>query len=452
MKDIRTYCHFAAALLCASAALIAPAANAQATNPAPVVSAGILPIPDYTGDMWTRGHLAGDFDGGRAALANRGIQLGVDWTQIGQSIVDGGRKTDNAYGGNVDTLIHLDLMRMGVMQGALITIRAESRYGESVNGSAGPILPVNSDAFFPLTDGLDDGICLTITNLNYTQFLSEQLAVFGGKLDTLDSDLNEFASGRGTSQFMNANFLFNPTLALRLPYSTLGAGVLWLPTKDISIKATLVNTIDSSTTTGFDDFGDGLSFSAEASYQYRLGNLPGGMNVGGLYSFDQDFTQVGGRLIFQPGQGLVAPNEDDTWAVYWSGWQYVFVENPNDKPISVSDGVADHQGIGVFARAGFADRDTNPIEWSISAGIGGRGIIPGRDHDTFGVGYYYSSVQLDRLLNATGGQDHNQGAEAYYDIAITPAMNLTLDAQVVDDALPGTDTSIIVGARLGIEF
>src|SRR5262249_24357030 len=90
---------------------------------------GLLPIPDYKGDLWTRSHLAGDFEGGRTALANRGIQIDVNWTQTAQSVVDGGRKTDNAYGGNVDTLIHLDLMRMGVMQGALITIRAESRYG-----------------------------------------------------------------------------------------------------------------------------------------------------------------------------------------------------------------------------------------------------------------------------------------------------------------------------------
>jgi len=129
---------------------------------------GLLPIPDYTGDAWTRAHLAGDFDGGRTALANRGIQLDVNWTQVAQSIVDGGRKTDNAYGGNIDTLIHLDLMRMGLIPGALVTIRAESRYGESVNGAAGPILPVNTDAFFPLTSGLDDGVCIAITDLNYS--------------------------------------------------------------------------------------------------------------------------------------------------------------------------------------------------------------------------------------------------------------------------------------------
>ena len=55
---------------------------------------------------------------------------------------------------------------------------------------------------------------------------------------------------------MNANFLFNSVAALRLPYSTLGAGVLWLPTNNITVNASIINTTDLSIYTGFDDFGD----------------------------------------------------------------------------------------------------------------------------------------------------------------------------------------------------
>jgi porin len=133
------------------------------------------------------------------------------------------------YGANLDYTLNLDLMRMGLIPGALIKFRAEIRYGNSVNGIAGTILPVNTSALFPVTAKLNDEVAFTITDLNYTQFLSPNLALFFGKLDTLDADPNEFASGRGTSQFMNANFIFNATLALRLPYSTLGAGLIWMP-------------------------------------------------------------------------------------------------------------------------------------------------------------------------------------------------------------------------------
>jgi len=47
-----------------------------------------------------------------------------------------------------------------------------------------------------LTDERDEGVPIAVTDLNYTQFLSEHLALFAGKIDTLDVDLNEFASGR----------------------------------------------------------------------------------------------------------------------------------------------------------------------------------------------------------------------------------------------------------------
>jgi porin len=413
---------------------------------------GLLPVPDYGGDLWNRSHLTGDWGGRRTDLANKGVQVDVDWTQYVQGIADGGLDRTTRYGGHLDYLINLDLMRMGLIPGALVRFRAESRYGESVNGISGQVLPVNTTALFPLTNRLDEDVAIAITDLNYTQFLSEHLAVLVGKLDTLDADPNEFASGRGKSQFMNANFLFNSVVALRLPYSTLGAAVLWLPTHNITVNASIINTTDSSTDTGFDDFGDGQTVSAEADFKYRLLGLPGGMNVGGLYSFNQDFNQLGGRLIFQPGQGLAVEQEDDTWALYWSTWQYLFVEDPSDAPIDPANGVPDREGIGVFARFGVADQDTNPIEWSGSIGVGGRGMIPSRDDDVFGIGYYYNRVQDTRLSGLLGIKDHTQGFEAFYNVAITPASHLTFDLQLADSALPRTDTAVILGGRLNLSF
>jgi hypothetical protein len=85
-----------------------------------------------------------------------------------QGVTDGGRNRTTQYGGNVVYSLNLDLMRMGILPGALIKFRAESRYGRSVNGASGLVLPVNTDASFPLTDKLDEDIPITITDLNYT--------------------------------------------------------------------------------------------------------------------------------------------------------------------------------------------------------------------------------------------------------------------------------------------
>lgn len=445
----------------------AEAASIPAAPPAATEAKGLLPIPDYSGDFWTRRALTGDWGGSRTELANKGVQVDLRWNQQVQSVVSGGRDNGTAYGGNGDLLVLFDLMRMGVLPGALLKFRAESRYGDSVNADAGPLLPVNTDAFFPLTDTLDEPIPFTITNLAYIQYFSEQFAVSLGKIDTLDGDPNEFASGRGESQFMNANFSFNPSLALRLPYSTLGAGVVWLPVKGLEVTSVIMNTADSSTTTGFDKFGDGLTWTSEVHWQYRLGaggdgagGLPGGMNGGFLYSFDQDFTKLGGRLVFAPGQGLSLQTEDDTWAVYWSGWQYLWAAERDGGggggggggAINLTDGRPDLKGIGLFARLGTADGDTNPVEWAGSIGLGGRGLIPTRDDDTLGVGYFYASFRTDRLISAGVVRDHGQGFEAFYNIAITPAAHLTLDVQAVEGSIEGVDSALVLGMRLGLSF
>ena len=191
----------------------------------------------------------------------------------------------------------------------------------------------------------------------------------------------------------------------------------------------------------------------EAQFQYQLRGLPGGQNVGGLYSTDREFRQLGSRLVFEPGVGLSVPTTDESWFVYWSGWQYLWTkEEASDAPLSLINRKPDLQGFGLFARVGFADQDTNTVKWSASGGVGGRGIIPGRDDDIFGLGYFYTRINAPRLTGVGIIDDYFQGLEAFYNIATTPSTSLTLDAQVVGDAFPATDTAVILGARLHLRF
>ena len=256
---------------------------------------------------------------------------------------------------------------------------------------------------------------------------------------------------------MNANFIFNPALALRLPYSTLGAAVVWMPVPagtngGITVTSSIINTADSSTSSGFDNFDEGQTWTTEADFQYRLGHLPGGMNVGGLYSFNQDFARLDSRLTLQPGQGLVIPQKSTTWAGYWSAWQYVYTEQTGEQPVDLLNGQPDEQGVGLFARFGFADKKTNPVEWALSGGVGGRGIIPTRDNDTFGVGAYYNKIQTTTLTGFLGARDSAKGLECFYNVAVTPASHVTLDLQVVQSTQSSLDTATILGLRAGLDF
>jgi hypothetical protein len=69
--------------------------------------------------------------------------------------------------------INVDFDRMGLIPGGLLQMRAVSRYGNSVNGISGSLIPVNADATHPTTSALDDDVGLWLPVINYTQFLSE---------------------------------------------------------------------------------------------------------------------------------------------------------------------------------------------------------------------------------------------------------------------------------------
>jgi porin len=427
---------------------------ARSEEPAtPSPEKAVVPLAPLSGDFWSRPVLTGDWGGLRSDLANKGIQFDLGWTQTVQSIVSGGRDTGTAYISNLDLVTNIDLYRMGLVPGAFVKLRAESRFGKTVNGNAGTVLPVNTAGDFPLTSPLDDNIPIVLTDLTYYQFLSPKFGMFVGKFDTLDADPNEFASGRGVKQFLNANFLFSSILGLAAPYSTLGGGAVFLPTDTITISGSIYETSDSSTTSGFENTADGWSTALEADLQYRLGHLPGGVNLGGSYSWDNDFHKLGGRFTFKPGEGLAAPKKSDTWCVYISGWQYLLTaDDVGPAPVKTGDGRPDYRGIGVFYRAGVADTKTNPIEWTASGGFGGRGLIPTRDQDTWGVGYYYARIQHERIFSLLRVSDNAQGFEAFYNIALAGWAHFTVDVQAVSSPFHGADTAVIVGGRLELRF
>lgn len=411
---------------------------------------GILPVPNYSGDWKTRPFLSGDWDGLRTKWANKGLTFDFGWYQVGQGIVDGGRNERWAYTTNLDLHAKLDLMRMDVLPGALVSFRAQSRFGQTVNADTGLLLPVNTYSYFPTTDPLDENVPFAITELNYVQFFSDDLGVLLGKITTM-ANANEFSGGEGRTQFMNFQFQYPAVFAQVAPYSTLAVGALWLPSPQLTVTSILMNTRDSSTTTGISDIGEGTSWWTSVDYQYRARDLPGGGTLGVIYAFDGDFGRIGGTNI-DPEGGLSMERKSEAFALFWNGWQYLYTEGNPPESIDPTDGRQDAQGLGVFLFLGVSDKSTNPVSWSAAGGLGGRGLIPGRDDDTSGVGYFYNSLQELRASAIFPLGQSTQGVEAYYNFAITRSAGLTIDLQWTKSALQGIDDAIVLGARLDIRF
>jgi porin len=109
-------------------------------------------------------------------------------------------------------------------------------------------------------------------------------------------------------------------------------------------------------------------------------------------------------------------------------------------------------GLGVFGRLAFLPGSRNAYDRSVSIGLAGRGLLPGRPLDRMGVGGYWlrASGDLRGLAGAT--LEDEWGGEVFYNYAITPAIQLTADVQYLDGGLGGGDNALVLGLRLFTQF
>jgi porin len=414
---------------------------------------GILPIPDYGGDIADRSYLTGDWGGNRTEMANHGFQFDVDSVMWTDTALDGGTTSKTHFGGNPHYNATLDLMRAGILPGAVLQLRAESRYGSSGNLSTGQLVPVNTAALSPTNySDIDGGYDIALTQLSYLQLLSEQVGVIVGKLDLYGyGDTNEFATGRGRTHFLNWSLNYG-TPNLFVPATTIGAGVVIMPSRELTIQSLLTSGTECTVSNCFNNLDDkgGISITT-ATYQYNLGGLPGGVAGAFIYLFDNDFTQLG-TVAPVPGEGVLqGSTQNSSWIAGGSFWQYLSIKEPHEGgPLNLANGAPDLEGWGIFGRLTFADEDTNPWHISVAAGVSGRGVIPGRPNDVFGVGYFYNDLSsksfiLDRVGDA-------QGVEGFYSLAITPAVKFSTNIQYTKSARPLIDDTFLLSTRLYTVF
>ncbi len=385
-----------------------------------------------------RTKLTGDWYGHRPCLAERGITFDYDQTMVYQGVTHGGRDEAFAFGGHGDYVTNFDFGKLGIQEGLLLKLRAEHRYGDTA--PTGSLLPSALIVNLPKNDVED----LALTNVLLTQFLSEEFAVFAGKLDTLDGDMNAFAHGRGKDQFLNSAMVFNPIAARGIPYSTLGAGFVILRDLQPIFTFTVLNAVDTATTSGFDSlFEEGVALSAQLRLPTEFWGLPGHQLFGAIWN-SREFSSLNqDPRVVLPNANVPIATEDGTWSLFWNGDQ-TLVTDPCDPS----------RGWGVFARAGISDADPNPIAYFLSAGFGGNSPWRGREADTFGIGWFYSGLsnELGPLVETILQPHDGQGVELFYNYAVTPYFHLTPDIQVLEPALGQFETTTVIGLRGKLDF
>ena len=131
--------------------------------------------------------------------------------------------------------------------------------------------------------------------------------------------------------------------------------------------------------------------------------------------------------------------QSGSWSVYYNFDQFLYTTK-----------AVGSQGIGIFGRIGFADNDTNPIERLYSFGVGGQGMVPGRDRDRFGIGAYYTKFSRD--LRGLILDSSEIGLEIFYNIAVTNWLYVTPDIQGIEPAGKRSETAFITGLCVQTRF
>jgi porin len=364
--------------------------------------------PPFDGPWDSRPKLTGDWGGPREELRGHGITLDISATEYYQGTASGGIHDGFEFGGRADYLLNIDGQKAGLWQGLYINLHGETVYGDSVNLFTGAIVPVNIGRAHPVFFGDETAL----TAVKFTQVLSENLTLYGGRINTIDNIQQPFMPGRGLDAgFMNAAFVWNPILGRTMNYVQNGVGAAVLAGGYPVFSLTVYDTNNVTTESGFDVlFNNGAVIYPTVSLPTNFFGMPGHQSVWGAYSSGRyailspqslnNFPPPG--LFPTPGllpppallQGFAPPTTfiKDSWWI-----TYLF-----DQALW-ADATDQTRSWGVFGNVGISDGMPNPIHWSAIFGIGGSSPIPNRKLDTFGIAYYYlgfSDSFEDRFLTS----------------------------------------------------
>jgi porin len=435
--------------------------------------------PTWGGEFWSRPRLTGDWGGLRDELGAKGVVFDVDLLVTPQDTLSGGRSTGGDTWGNADYTLNVDTEKLGLWPGGFLKISVDSSFGTALDNS-GAIVPVNTATLIPATNDRTTALM----NATFMQFLSEKFGLVLGKFDTFALGEQEFY-GDYKTQFLNTAFNFPMTLE-QVPISAFGGGVIALPTEDITLSVLALGADGTPTNNNVGDaFKAGTMVLGSGQVTLKPFGLVGHQNVGfswnnqERFSLEQDPSNLALILLQDrfprlenPGPileqilarfypGLLVPTvpanrESSSWSVSYGFDQYLWQPAGDPK-----------HGIGVFFSAGASDGNPNPIKYAFLVGLGGKGMVPSRPNDTFGLGFartQFSSAFLPFLRERLDlGLEHEDSFEAFYNLAITGWLSVTADVQVIDPglqkALPSSglrlvnvDTATVAGIRFRVRF
>jgi len=417
------------------------------------VAPDVTPVSDYSGDIWNRSTMTGDWWGSRQNLYDHGVTFDASLTQIFQGVVSGGPDGDDddtMYNGLLDYGLTLDTGKLNWWPGGLLVANAQTGFASNDPLEAGVISPPNFTSIYPT----GEFPATELMEYYLMQPLSKDLTIIAGRINAVSFlDRNRFANDPRNG-FLNLSMNNDPLFGAFLFFSTYGAFGVWQVTDNLSINPA----IWTPETEPGDYGGDWGSVGAgtEVDYSWKPGNGLGGVLRGTfLYSSADPIALDNPRLVPELVLGQPLDTKPDNWIVALNFEQYLWKPAASARKKSTARTAAfDFQepGLGLFARASYTPDDRNAWNVYASGGISGRGIIPGRIYDRLGLGVYWLKESND-LDDQPGNLFQDEvGFEAFYNLAVTPWAQLTFDVQWIDPGVTTTDDTVVFGTRLFTAF
>jgi porin len=385
--------------------------------------------------------LTGNWFGARDSLFDNGIDLRTDLSQFYQGTTSGGLRQTFPYGLKFDYFGTIEAEKLLGWEGLFINLHGESRFGESINGDVGSLVPSNFALEFPKPTGSASAL----TNMQIEQFLGPDFVVTFGKLNAADGvNIHPFLGGNGINRFMNEAFVLSPIYGRTIPYSTPGAGFSYLRDLDPIFTFLVLDSNGRPDTSGFSHmFSNGATLFGHLRVPVTPFGLPGHQSLEGAYTSGRfsPFSPDDYIILGQPGNP--ATRRSGSWVVTYGFDQFLFVDDATPT-----------KGWGIFGNISLADQATNPVHWFLNLGAGGTSPLPGRTADSWGVGYYYlaTSNVLRETLRPASPIGNEQGFELYYNAALTSWFTLTADIQAIDPAQSDARSTFLLGLRARIDF
>jgi carbohydrate-selective porin OprB len=421
------------------------------------------------GDLKERTFLLDDARGLRDTLVEHGLYFDLYVTQVLATNATGGAQDSgkSRYSGSADYWLTVDTAKLGLWPGGAAFVHGETSWGKSINSAAGSLLPASFDGAMPKPDETTT----TLSEAYFAQGLPANLLFLAGKADFAGlADNNVFANNERT-QFSYTGLVNNPLLGPFVPYTTLGVGLVWAPSKQHTAALIVADTNGTVSESGFDTVFDGnTTIGFQYQYSRVTRGLPGNYRLlAGYTSKDVPTYEIDERHLIGEILGLVPVEKERNNYTFLANFdQYLWVEGGSldeyerrqqERAFS-GIGRGNHlapRGIGLFARVGWAPDDRNAIDQFYSFGIGGWGVgIAGRKFDEWGIGWAGSHISSELRSDVSPfgvSLDSMEHAfEAFYNFEIVPAVRLTLDAQLIDQASKANDTVLVLQARLQLYF